>query len=80
MKYWTQSVGALTILGEMKYKTVENLLPCISAGDLCGEDVPGLGAGVPQRGLQCDGVRGRGSKLHVHWRNEREISVVTVGQ
>ena len=35
---------------------VKNLLPCISAGYLPGEDVPALGAGVPQGGLQCNGI------------------------
>ena len=69
MKYWTQSVGALKIFDENQNNFLSrnlSLLPASSAGDLSGEDVPGL-AGCIQCVLQGDGISCRSSKLNVHF-------------
>ena len=64
MKYWTQSVGALEIFGNIwKYLEklsrvpADNLLPFISAGNLSGKDVPLLRGCVPICCRERDGIR-----------------------
>ena len=62
MKYWTQSVGALRIFGkkieEEEIIDLPVILPVRRAGNLSGQDVPGLAACITISVLQGDGIRG----------------------
>ena len=59
MKYWTQSVGALRIFGkkieEEEIIDLPVILPVRRAGNLSGQDVPGLAARVTICVLQAKG-------------------------
>ena len=65
VKYWVQSVGALRALLELRRQRGD-LLPCGGAGDLPGQDVPGLGCQVSEGVGQSDGVSRCCSELNVH--------------
>ena len=67
VKYWVQSVGALGgITRAQETEREGDLLPCGGAGDLPGQDVPGLGCQVSEGVGQSDGVSRCCSELHVH--------------
>ena len=51
---------------DLNFPFFSDLLPAGSAGDLPGQDVPGLGSEVLEGAGESDGVGGSGSELHVH--------------
>ena len=53
------------------------ILPVRRAGNLSGQDVPGLAGCVTICGLQCHGISCRDSKLNVHFRRMKVLSVQT---